>query len=194
MSNIPSDDRREPIKVLADIIKHELELDDIVLNQKVYSRVMIYNEEYDIPPISGIYIVLGFVSENIISNSNDSGEKLNILETQQNLEESMDYKESQSLLKSEIIQIDIISKNSEARLRKEEIILAIKSNYAQRQQEIYDIQISMLPSSFLDLSEIEATARINRYAISVRVNSIYTKTKDTDYYEIFQDTEVKVNA
>ena len=85
----------------------------------------------------------------------------------------------------ETLSIDILSANSEARTRKEEIAMALNSTYSQQQQELYSIKISNLPNSFIDLSGVEASRRLNRYNISFNVFSWRTKEKSIDYFDTF---------
>jgi hypothetical protein len=158
---------REPIKIMADIILHELEL--------TAGQVMIYNQRYTAPTTEGLYIVLAFVSAKVIGNNNTPTDNGAV----------MDEVQETSVL--QVIQIDVMSANEEARQRKEEIIMALNSTYAQQLQDQYLVKIASHPSDFVDVSDVEGTARMNRYTMTVMVNALYRKTKAIDFYGTFTE-------
>ena len=154
----------EPIKVLADIVQHEMEL--------ATGQVMIYNQDLaNMPEIPG----------KIIGNNNtptDHGTGLD---------------EVQDVSVLQMIQIDVMSANSEARTRCMEVVMALASTYAKQQMDKYQISIASHPGAFVDASEVEGTARMNRYTTTVMVNALYKKTKAIDFYGTF-NKEVHTNV
>lgn len=162
----------EPIKVLADIIKTEMSLAD--------DRVLIYNQKWNLPNDSDIFISLRSGPTKTFSNRNNYEDR-----------ESGFY-EVQDINIQENIIIDIFSKDDTARTRKEEIIMALKSTYSQQNQEINSIKIAEIPNSFIDVSEAEASAMLNRYNITIRILSWRTKEKTVDYYDKY-DYDVVTN-
>jgi hypothetical protein len=157
---------REPIKVLADIIQAELGLEDW--------QLMLYNQRTVAPTEDGLYVYLSLIGPGkIIANNNyqvpsDSG-----------------MTESQQLLVAQQIQVDVLSQNSEARTRCFEVLMALQSMLAEQTMEKYQMRISKVPSSFVDTSEVEGAARLNRYTLTMVVNCKYTKEKAADYYGTF---------
>jgi hypothetical protein len=167
---------REPMKVLADILVHELELDDIVVDNVELSPVMLYNERYKIPATyQGIYIVLSIVSSKVIGQVNRA----------ENATDGLT--EVQGITRNEMIQIDLMSANSDARTRRDEAVMALNSLYAQQQCELYNMKISRTPPQIVDLSMLEGSSRMNRYAITINAQSAYNRTKDAEYYDTFQN-------
>lgn len=90
------------------------------------------------------------------------------------------------------LQVDIISRDTEARDRKEEVILALGSDYAETQQEANSFLIGKLPpnSQFLNLSSVDGAAIPYRFTIGVAMQYFYTKPKDVGYFDTFQDVVV----
>lgn len=155
----------EPIKVLLDIIKTEMSLDD--------DRVLIYNQKWNMPNEKDIFISLSFSTNKIYGNrityeDRDDG-----------------FYEVQNLNVRENIIINILSYDNTARTRKEEIVLALRSTYAQQQMEANSIKVFSIPVNFADLSSAEASKILNRYSITVPIFSWRTKEKTVEYYDDF---------
>ena len=122
-----------------------------------------------------MFIVLSYSSDKVISNITEIEDRGNL-----------GFIEVQSLVKQEIIGVDIYSRNSEARLRKEEILLAINTFAARAVMLSYGIQIFRVPTSFIDVSFIEASARLNRFRIDVATMRTFAKEQPTEYYDKFR--------
>lgn len=93
------------------------------------------------------------------------------------------------------LDIDVISRGPSARDRKEEIILALNSLYAQSQQEINSFYIGKLPpgARFVNLSMIDGAAIPYRFRISVNLQYAVTKTKAVPYFDTFANVQVTTN-
>jgi hypothetical protein len=160
----------EPIKIVRDIIKTYMGLSD--------DRVIIYNQKWNIPNSSDIFITLSNGPEKILSNSNRTEDRGDIV----------GLYEVQTLQLYETFYIDIMSADNSSRLRKEEIILALKSTYSQVRQEINSIKISSYPVSFLDLSSVEASDRLNRYHAEIRAFTWRKYEAKIDYFNVYDYT------
>ena len=156
---------RESILIIADIIQNELGLTN--------SQVFIYNQDYKLPETSGLFIVLVNDSSEIYSNSN------RYVGTVNNSQEVI------NLLAKEEYSINIMSKNSEARTRKEEVVMALISNYAKEQQDKYQFKIAQIPNSFTNVSELEGAGMLNRFVINLSVLTWKQKTKEISYFDQF---------
>jgi hypothetical protein len=156
---------REPILIIADIIQNELGLTD--------SQVFIYNQDYKLPETSGLFIVLVNDSSEIFSNSSK------FIATQNTSQEVINY------LAKEEYSINIMSKNSEARTRKEEVVMALISNYAKEQQDKYQFKIAQIPNSFTNVSELEGAGMLNRFVVNLSVLTWQQKTKNIPYFDQF---------
>lgn len=93
------------------------------------------------------------------------------------------------------LDIDIISRGPAARDRKEEVVLAFNSFYAQQQQEANSFYIGKLPpgAKFLNLSNIDGSAIPYRYKISVALQYAVTKTEQAQYFNSFSNVDLATN-
>lgn len=164
---------KEPIKVLMEILISEMELDA--------DRVLIYNNKWILPNDLDIFISLRNGSLKTISNRTTEDDR-----------GVSGFFEVQSISIQEDIIVDIFSGDSTARTRKEEVIMALKSNFSQQKQELYSIKIVQMPNSFIDLSNVETSRRLNRYNITVPIFSWRTKEKTIDYFDTY-DYEILTN-
>tara|TARA_R110000751_G_scaffold299695_4_gene411068 strand:- start:13871 stop:14512 length:642 start_codon:yes stop_codon:yes gene_type:complete len=98
-----------------------------------------------------------------------------------------DY-ELQSINALETYTINIASRNDDARKRKEEIIFSLLSNDAADAQELNHFKISSLPTSFLNISEVEGSTMLNRFAITINILAWYRLTNASpSYYDTFSN-------
>lgn len=162
---------REPIKVIADILKNELNLVDgqIMLD---YSKINILEDP-------GLYVALSYLGGKAIGNNNYFDPNA--------------LTEIQEVAMNEIIQIDLMSFDNAARLRKEEVIMALRSVYSQQAQEAQLMQVARIPGDFVNASDFEETKWLNRFTMTIVVKALYRKEKDVDYYDKFQDATVLYN-
>jgi hypothetical protein len=93
------------------------------------------------------------------------------------------------------LQVDIISRDTEARDRKEEVILALNSNYARTQQAANSFNIGALPpgAQFVNLSEQDGAAIPYRFSIPVAIQYFFTKTTAVASFGTFQTPQVNTN-
>ena len=162
---------REPIKVVADIIQKELGLPD--------GQVMLGYEKWTIPTNDGLYIVLNYLGGQAIGNNNYFT--------------GPDQLEHQEVAMRHIIQIDLMSFSGEARARKEEVLMALRSIYSQQQQELFNMSFSRIPTAFIDAASAEETKILNRFTTSMTATALHTKVKPAPYYDKFNDAEVHEN-
>ena len=157
---------REPVKILCDIIKNLMGLTD--------QQIFIYNQNFKIPETSGIFVVVQYNTSQIYANNNEfldaTQEELLTTQTRE------DYT------------INVMSCDDTARTRKEEVILALNSNYSRNQQELYQFKIGRITGSFTNVSELEGAAVINRFALPVSLLAHYNKTLSADYYDNFTNS------
>ena len=162
----------EYIKVLADIITTELSLTpgSTAVND---NRVFIYNQNFVLPTYDDLFVVISESPGKVIANVNRyDGDGVNT-------------KEVQEIIMQREISVDIMSRNDEARNRKEELIMALNSDYSQQKQGENGFRIFSHSFSFVDVSENEGAARITRYRMSLFLHVKYSKEKAIDYYSSF---------
>lgn len=161
----------DPLLLLCEIIQKELGLAN--------GRVFIWDQKIFQPHDHDLYIA---VSEAMAKPFSNNVEK-----------DATDgwSKPIQSANMMATIDLDILSRGPAARVRKEEVILALNSLYAQAQQETNSFYIGKLPagSKFINLSMIDGAAIPYRYRISVNLQYAVVRQKDFDYYDEFEPVE-----
>ena len=94
--------------------------------------------------------------------------------------------EIQQVQMSENIQIDIQSRNNDARTRRWEIIAALQSIYAKQKMEENSFKIFRIPRSFVNSGMSDGGSVLNRFSIVINCYTWYNKTKNiTEYYDDF---------
>ena len=164
---------QEYLKIIAQIIAMEMGLNTTSTDPQA-QRVIIWHENYDLPKTEGLLIVL----------SEDPGKVIG-LKTSFN-DALPTPLEQQELVIAKTVDIDVMSRNFEARQHKEEVLMALASFYSQQQQEAAGFRIFAYPNSFLDISEAEGSSNIYRFRASMIVHVRYSKTKTVNYYNSFE--------
>lgn len=162
-----------PLSLLCDIIQTEMDLDD--------TQVWLWDQKRKIPNDSKLYVTIGVLTAKPFGNSiryEDAGDAgLN----------SFQYTNFQAT-----VSIDIQSRGTAARDRKEEVIMALQSVYAQQQQESNGFQLPRVSSTFVNLSEIDGAAIPYRFNISINMLYAVRKTKAVPYFDTFDEPTVLV--
>lgn len=159
-----------PTLLVCDIIQSELAL--------AQGRVYLWDQKIGKSTDSGLYVVVGVLSAKPFASGrkyDGSGPGLNQI-TSANFQATLS--------------IDIMSRGPDARDRKEEIILALESNYSQSQQELNSFYIARISSAFQNLSEEDGSAIPYRFNISVMIQYSVKKTKAVSYYNTFPTTGI----
>ena len=160
---------RETAKVLCELIESQMSLPK--------GTVSIYNQKRALGAKSGLWVTISILGQRIFGTSsvpiNDPSQP--------------DLIEVQTISQQEIYQIDIMSADDSARQRRIEVVMALTGIGAQQASERYSLKISNLPQSFVDVSEVEASARLNRYAITVTVLRAYSKARTAPTFTVFQN-------
>ena len=157
--------------LLADIIKTEMGLAE--------GRVYIYDQKIMMPTDSGLFVALSMLSCKPFGTKSE-----------------LDPTTNEEILSCNFyasVQMDIISKSTEALLRKEEVLMSLASQYSERQQAINSFKIGRLSTNFTNLSAVDGTAIPYRFSITCGLQYLQKKTKAGDYYDTFEDPEILVN-
>ena len=167
---------REPALIVQDLIQQSMGLTD--------AQVIFSNEKIFIPTI-GPLVVVRYIGPSKIICSVDEFDSVNNVEVQ-------------SLTMAHRLQIDIMSYDTTARLRKDEIAFAINSILSESQQELYNMYIAKFTGAFMDTSFLEETKRVYCFTTDLATISVNQKTQPTgDYYQDFSKAvppQVVVNA
>lgn len=169
---------KEIEKIIVDIINHEL---DLPLDYGTDSDgntipcVIIYAQNIKLFNTDKLQITVKTLSTQDYSNITTTKEI------------DGDFFEIQDINQLRMMQIDIYSKNNEARQRFWEVSAALNSTYAQQQTDIYNFKFGTI-SRAVNLSGLDGGSDINRYTVTFNVLVHYQKQKPIDYYDKFSHT------
>lgn len=162
-----------PLGLVCDIIQNQMNL--------AVGRVFLWDQKIFDPIDNDIYVVVGVLREKPFGNViefNGAGSGL----------AGMQYCNVMTTLS-----IDAISRGPAARDRKEEIIMAFMSVYAQQQMEANSFSIGRIPVGFINLSIQDGAAIPYRFNINVNVQYTVAKTVSVPYFDTFVQPSVTVN-
>lgn len=152
---------REPIKIVADILAHELNLSQ--------DRVFIYNDGRPLPKDDGLYVALSINSTTPFANNN------------RQLDINSAYSEKISMNYKQKIIASVISKDNTARTATYNAVMALSSIYSIQKQEEYGCHIAKI-APVTDASFLEETARLTRMDVVISVIAWNEINKEIDYY------------
>lgn len=162
---------REPDLFLADILVHDMVLDPV--------RVVVYDENYEPPKDSGIYIIIMTAETKIIGSAS--------------IFDPATGTETPGVSCCQKLLVNITSKDRSALQRKEEIVMALTSSYSQSQQEAQQVRLSR-EGDIADLSFIEGSSALHRYQVPVKIFYNKTKTVGVDVIDGFPDPQIVEEA
>lgn len=163
-------------KIIVDIIKHELNLPDNygqTTNGDVIPSVIIYSQNIKLFNTDKMQVTVRTVSQRVWSNRNYTKENGQGV-----------YQEIQDINESRIMQVDVYSRNNDARERFWEVQTALNSIYAQQMMDLYNFKLANI-SNVQNVSGIDGSADINRFAITFTALTHQEKIKTIDYYDKF---------
>lgn len=157
----------KPDIILCNIISTDMSLDP--------SRVVVYNQNWKSPKDDGIYIVVSEGTYRIIGNTNRFDPE--------------NETEIKCVSVSTTYNVEITSRNTDAKYRKAEVLAAIGSDYSEQAQESNQIRI-FRTNQITDLSFIDGRSSLSRYQIPIIINSVQKYEKAIEFYDKFQVPEV----
>jgi hypothetical protein len=149
--------------------------------------VVIYNQAWKIPPDKRWYVVIAYLA------GAPFGFKKVYCEVPTTPDAGLN--EVQSVNVRETYSITLYSESATARLRMNDIHFALNSDEAERLMAAHAFRIANLPISFVDVSAVEGSARLNRYESTVNILTVHTRTRNTLFYDKFTvPPKILVNA
>lgn len=164
-TNTPTTTAVEPLKIVLGIVAAQMGL--------TAAQWATAYQDYSIPP-AGLFLVGGYLGPTeVISN--------------QGYLDPTSNSEVQEVSVQHMIQLELMSMapDNSARIRKEEIFLALRSFYAMQQADKYQIGIAWNPSPLTDASHQEGTVMLNRYVTVVAVNALHRKVIPSGSFDSF---------
>lgn len=131
-----------------------------------------------------VQITIQTVSNQIFANRKEYFEETH---TNENNEEVTTYNERLMINEQRLMQIDIYSRNNEARERFWEVQAALTSTKAEQLADKYQFRIAKI-SNATNTSGLEGGSDINRFSIRFNCLTWQEKVKTVDYYSIFRTT------
>lgn len=148
-------------------------------------RVNIFNQKFNIPEDNELFINLFEVFSRPYGSTSRSFERVQE-------DGSTAFVNEQTLCCQQQVRVLLFSANMDAWRRKEEVAMAMGSNYAQQVQEKYGMKFGWIPPAE-NMSELEGTRMLNRFDIDVPVLCTFKKERVIPYYDTF-NVEVTANA
>lgn len=133
-------------------------------------RVVNYNQKWTLPPGDGLFVMLSFMNGKPYSTG------------MWHEDTAAGLAEIQETAMQETYAIDLFSRTNEARERRHEILWALNSTAAQQMCEVNTMKLAGLPSSFHDLSFLEASGRLNRYQLTFHLLRIQRRERVAPYF------------
>ena len=186
---------QKPIeKIFVDLIKKELNLPDNYGADAQGNEVpciMIKSQNVKLFNTPNLQITVSTLQNKIFSNRKEYREETIVdPETQT---ESTTYYEDVYINENRTMQIDMYSKNNDARERFPEVQACLNSTYAEQLQEKYQFRIGII-SDAVNLSGLDGGSELNRFTIRFNCLTWNKYTKEVDYYNSFRTQARNINS
>lgn len=159
------------LKLLCDIINKELALEP--------DHIFIWNQRLPTLKDDKLYVAVAVLLPKAFGSS-----------SHQNSDGSV----TQSVNFHTMVSIDIMSRTTEALERKEEVVMALSSTYAEQQQEANSFAIGKLPTAITPIPGEEGAGIPYRFNFSVSLQYVATKIKASPYFDDFSDVAVTTES
>ena len=167
-------------KIFVDLIQKELNLPDnwgLDEQGNQIPCVMIKSQNIKLFNTPNIQITVSTLRNRIYSNRLEHKEVV--------VEDVTKYYEDVYINEDRTMQIDIYSKNNDARIRYPEVQACLSSTYAEQLQDKYQFRIGVI-SDAVNLSGLDGGSEINRFTIRFQCLTWNKYTKEVDYYQSFR--------
>lgn len=174
-------------KILVDILTHELELPEHYGKNSrgdVIPCIIIYAQNIKLFNTDKLQITVRTVSAHDYSNRIEYIENPN---QDPDLDGKDAFLEVQDINQSRMMQIDVYSRNNEARQRFHEVAMALNSTYARQQMDLYNFKLGAIGNA-VNISGIDGGSDINRFTYTFNAIIHFQKSKPIDYYNQFPTT------
>lgn len=173
-------------KIFVDLIQQSLNLPDNYGTDSqgnIIPCVTIKAQNIKLFNTPHIQITVSTVSNNIFSNRKEYFEET--VTDPETETETTTYYERLMLNEQRVMQIDVYSRNNEARERFWEIQAALTSNLAEQYADQYQFRIGKISNS-VNLSGLDGGSDINRFTIRFNCLTWQEKVNAIDYYNSFR--------
>ncbi len=167
-------------KIFVDLIQESLNLPDNYGTDSQGNEipcVMIKSQNIKLFNTPNIQITVSTLQNRIFSNRTEYREEI--------IEDETHYFEDVYINENRTMQIDIYSRNNDARQRYPEVQACLGNTYAEQLQDKYQFRIGKI-SDAVNLSGLDGGSDINRFTIRFNCLTWNKYTKEVDYYQSFR--------
>ncbi len=168
---------KEILKVLVAILRSEMDL--------AADQVVIYNQRWLVPSDFRLYVSINLTGSRPYG-VNRGYKARRVVNTPTESRCVLD--EELSINSQDIVTINAYSSTAKdgscaARARRNEVVMALNSTFAEQQQERYGFSIGRVPLSYVDVSEGEGTEMLTRYALTYNVLYAQSASKPVEFID-----------
>lgn len=186
--------QKEIEKIFVKLIQSELNLPDNYgtdAQGNIIPCVTIKAQNIKLFNTPHIQITVSTASNNVFANRKEYFE---VTETDPETKtETTKYFERLMLNEQRVMQIDVYSRNNEARERFWEVQAALTSTLAEQYEDEYQFKIAKISNSF-NLSGLDGGSDINRFTIRFNCLTWQEKVNEVDYYHTFRTQARNTNT
>ena len=179
---------REVEKIFVDLIQTQLNLPDNYGTDSQGNEipcVTIKSQNIKLFNTPYLQITVSTLQNKIYSNRKEYREEV--------INDETHYFEDVYLNENRTMQIDVYSRNNEARVRFPEVQACLNCTYADQLQEKYQFRIGYI-SDAVNLSGLDGGSEVNRYTIRFQCLTWQKYTKEVDYYNSFRTQARNINS
>jgi hypothetical protein len=173
-----------PEQIIVDILSNQMNLEP--------ETAWVFNQNRKIPDGKGLYITVGMVD----SPSTVSVSKYELPTTIPQPAPSPDIETLTEIITvqgRQNFQIDIMSRNNEALIRRSEVLAVLASTYSVQKQEENAFRIFRIPTSFVNTSSAEGGSMLNRFSLIIAAHVWYRKETILSQGEIYDSFRTRVD-
>ena len=157
------------LELIAGLVEFEL--------QTKKGIVVVYNQKRNLPPATGFFVDVSMLGSRPFGNNSTTAVD----------PETADLVETVEIRQQEMVQIDIFSFDDSARMTAPFIPAAFSSVHAQQVCDANAIKLAQIPQSVADASSVEASARLNRYALAFALLRTYSRKRAVPTFTQFSN-------
>lgn len=183
---------KEVEKIIVDLLKNYMDLPDNYGTDEhgnIIPTIVIRGQNVKLFNTPKLQIIVSTLSTNVFANRREHFEESKMVE---NVPVSV-YYERVCLNEQRQMQIDVYSRNNDARTRFWEVQAALNSDYSQQLQDKYQFRISKISNSF-NISGLDGGSDINRFSIRFNCLTWQEKVKPIEYYDSFRTQARNTNT
>lgn len=167
----------QPEKIIVDILKNRLNLPDDYgeYQGNVVPSILIGSQNALLGTTDKMQIIVWDINDNVIAHNRYEDTLLD-----------GGYQERIEQIIFSTMQVDIQSRNNDARDRRTEVLAALNSTYSEEKQEALGCRIFSIPQSFTNTGNKQGGSSLNRWSIRFKMTYKQVHTLGIDYYDKFK--------